>query len=371
MAIFKRGRIYWYDFIFNGTRHQCSTKQGNPRTARQIEAAHRTRLALGEVGITERTKVPTFIDFSVRFLAHMEGHCANKPRTYEFWEDATNRLLMHRPLAIAPLNAISESMIDGYTAATLKDVKAPTVNRTLAALRRSMRLAYKWRIIDRLPEISMLPGERERDFVLSKADRETYLNAAPEPLRLVATFLLETGLRLGEALALKWEHVSLEPIGEARRGSLRIINGKSKYAKRTLSLTDNATSLLQGQKELAKSEYVFVREDGSTPVSRYTLAQQHSSLRTALKLPKDFVLHSLRHTVLSQLGASGVDAFTIMRIAGHSSITISQKYVHPTPEVLENAFERFEEYRKSGQNSRHSLQKSLQSGAATAGSARN
>ncbi len=355
MAIFKRGKTYWYNFIFNGTRHQCSTKQGNPRTARQIEAAHRTQLAKGEVGIADRAKVPTFLDFSTRFLDHMKGHCANKPRTYEFWEDATNRLLMHRPLALAPLDRITEAMIDGYIDSSLKDVRIPTVNRTLAALRRSLRLAYKWRIIDRIPEIKMLPGERERDFVLSAKDRELYLATASEPLRSVSAFLLETGLRLGEALALKWEHVALDPIGDARHGSIRIINGKSKYAKRTLSLTDQASALLLHQRSRSKSGYVFVREDGITPVSRFTLAQQHSTLRRNLKLPKDFVLHSLRHTVLSQFGASGVDAFTIMRIAGHSSITISQKYVHPTPEVLENAFERLQEYRRGMRNSNDPL----------------
>ena len=360
MAIFKRGKVYWYNFIFNGVRHQRSTKQGNPRTARQIEAAHRTQLAKGEVGIADRPKVPTFLDFSARFLEHMKGHCANKPRTYEFWEDATNRLLMYRPLALAPLDRISEALIDGYTDSSLKDVKIPTVNRTLAALRRSLRLAYKWRIIDRIPEISMLPGERERDFVLCARDREIYLATASEPLRCVAAFLLGTGLRLGEALALKWEHVALKPIGEARHGSIRVVEGKSKYARRTLSLTDPAAALLLHQRSCCKSDFVFVREDGVTPVSRFTLAQQHSTLRRNLKLPKDFVLHSLRHTVLSQLGASGVDAFTIMRIAGHSSITISQKYVHPTPEVLENAFERLQEYRRGIKNSSDSLQFPLQ-----------
>jgi hypothetical protein len=46
--------------------------------------------------------------------------------------------------------------------------------------------------------------------------------------------------------------------------------------------------------------------------------------------------------MLTRLGESGADAFTIMRIAGHSSITVSQKYVHPTPESLERAFERLE-----------------------------
>jgi len=69
---------------------------------------------------------------------------------------------------------------------------------------------------------------------------------------------------------------------------------------------------------------------------------QHEGIRTALKLAEDFVIHSLRHTMLTRLGESGADAFTIMRIAGHSSVTVSQRYVHPTPEGMERAFERLE-----------------------------
>ena len=46
--------------------------------------------------------------------------------------------------------------------------------------------------------------------------------------------------------------------------------------------------------------------------------------------------------MLTRLGESGADAFTIMRIARHSSITVSQKYVHPTPELLERAIEGLE-----------------------------
>ncbi len=41
-------------------------------------------------------------------------------------------------------------------------------------------------------------------------------------------------------------------------------------------------------------------------------------------------------------GESGVDVFTIMRLAGHSSIVVSQRYVHPTPEAAERAFERLQ-----------------------------
>ena len=46
--------------------------------------------------------------------------------------------------------------------------------------------------------------------------------------------------------------------------------------------------------------------------------------------------------MLTRLGESGVEAFTIMRIAGHSSIVVSQRYIHPIPEAAERAFERLQ-----------------------------
>src|SRR3954447_20277056 len=85
VAIFKRGSIYWFHFVFNGEHVQRSTKQGNPRVARQIEAAHRTALAKGEVGIEERKPAPLFKDFAQKFVAHVEARHENKPQTVAFY----------------------------------------------------------------------------------------------------------------------------------------------------------------------------------------------------------------------------------------------------------------------------------------------
>ena len=52
MAIYKRGGVYWFSFIFSERRIQKSTKQGNRKAAIDIESAFRTALAKGEVGIT-------------------------------------------------------------------------------------------------------------------------------------------------------------------------------------------------------------------------------------------------------------------------------------------------------------------------------
>src|SRR5215469_13727187 len=53
MSVFKRGAVYWFEFVFNGRRFQRSTKQQNRKVATDIESAFRTALAKGEVGITE------------------------------------------------------------------------------------------------------------------------------------------------------------------------------------------------------------------------------------------------------------------------------------------------------------------------------
>ena len=51
--------------------------------------------------------------------------------------------------------------------------------------------------------------------------------------------------------------------------------------------------------------------------------------------------------MLTRLGEAGADAFTIMRIAGQSSVTVSQQYAHPSPESLEMAFERLDVLNRS------------------------
>jgi hypothetical protein len=61
--IYKRGKVYWYKFMWNGASVRESTKQGNDKVARQMESAHRTSLAKGEVGIRESKPVPTLKQF--------------------------------------------------------------------------------------------------------------------------------------------------------------------------------------------------------------------------------------------------------------------------------------------------------------------
>jgi hypothetical protein len=57
--------------------------------------------------------------------------------------------------------------------------------------------------------------------------------------------------------------------------------------------------------------------------------------------------------MLTRLGEAGADSFTIKRIAGHSSVTVSERYVHPTPEGLERAFEKLERLNEAARQNLH------------------
>ena len=345
MSIFKRGNVYWYHFLFNGEHIQKSTKQGNPRTARQMEAAHRTALAKGEVGIVETKTAPLFSELAKRFVAHIQTRHENKPRTIDFYVEKLAKLLRYAPIGKARADRIDEGVIEGYVVMRRALVCPATVNRELATLRRILRLAHEWREINRVPVVRLLPGERIREFVLSPKQEELYLTACPQPLHDIALLMLETGLRIGEALNLEWPDVTLKPLHGSRFGFLRIREGKSKSARRVVPLTDRALAMLRVRASASNGPFVFGNREGERYVStsinhlhRKAFAPKQDGKSRQL-FAGEFVLHSLRHTMLTRLGEAGVDAFTIMRIAGHSSIVVSQRYIHPTPESVERAFE--------------------------------
>ncbi len=341
MSVFKRGKVYWYEFVFKGERIRKSTHQRNRRAAEDIESAHRTALAKGDAGIFEKKKAPTLAEFKDEIVAHWKVKHKAKPNTLAFYEEKLDRLLEFALMASTPLDRIDEDLIERYVQHRRKTVKPGTVNRQLATLSVILTAARKWKIIDKLPLIERLAGEGRRDFVLAWKDEPTYLDAAPQPLRDMALLILDSGLRIGEAVNLRWCDVRLRPAHQAKFGYIRIPGGKTRYAERNLSLTKRVGEMLRGRFAERSSGLVFPNHNGVLYDVPY-LDHLHQKVRDDLKWSNEFVIHSLRHTMLTRLGESGASAFTIMRIAGHSSITVSQRYVHPSPESLERAFERFE-----------------------------
>ena len=80
---------------------------------------------------------------------------------------------------------------------------------------------------------------------------------------------------------------------------------------------------------------------------------------------KSFEPYCLRHSALTRLAEAGCDAFTLARIAGHSSITITQRYCHPQADAIERAFGKLAGGHNSGHNAKLALSAAAEDDVAT------
>jgi integrase len=337
MSIFKRGDVYWYKFMWNGRSIRESAKTGNDKTARKLEAAHKTRLAEGLVGIREKKSVPTFKAFCTE---RIEPYAKALSSTKWTWYRAgTRALLKYAPLANMPLDEIRGEHAAGFSAwRTGQEITPGAINSNLRVLRRVLRLAADWGVIDVAPKLQLLPGEGRRERVITPDEEQTYLAKCAPFLREVFTVLIDTGLRPDELHRMQWQEISWPTAG--KRGSILVLTGKTSAARRLIPMTPRVLATLADRWELQGKPaqgWVWPSETKTGHIDHSTTKKQHcKALKDAKVAP--FVLYSLRHTFLTRLGASGCDVWTLMRIAGHSSIAISSRYVHPHADTIDRAF---------------------------------
>lgn len=160
-------------------------------------------------------------------------------------------------------------------------------------------------------------------------------------------FILQTGLRSGELIGLKWEDIdfdkktlTVQRSMEYRYnvGEWRVGEPKSKSGYRTIPLTDEAINILNKQREKNKSlkvlpmewsGFVFLCENG-TPItnSTYDVALMNICKKNDIKR---FSMHVLRHTFATRCIEAGMKPKTLQVILGHSNIGITMNlYVHTT-----------------------------------------
>lgn len=350
--IYKRGDVYWYKFMWQGKLVRESTKQGNDKVARQMEAAHRTSLAKGEVGIREKQVSPTLADFIEKRFEPWARSTFEKtsPKTwFDYYRVGLRNILAYKPLASAKLDEINGESISRFAAhRQAQGLQISSVNSSLQVLRRVLRVAVEWGELSAAPSVKMLSGARSRERVVNPLEEAKYLAASPETLAAVAAVLIDTGLRPEECFRLRWESITWF---NGRHGTLLVTHGKTAAARRVLPMTPRVRNILETRWEASGKPvegWVWSASTCSGHLEGSSLKKQHAK---ALRLSgvRPFVLYSLRHTFLTRLGESGCDAWTLARIAGHSSIAMSTRYVHPSEDAVLNAMSRLD-----GHNSGHS-----------------
>ncbi|HUQ91205.1 MAG TPA: site-specific integrase [Bryobacteraceae bacterium] len=376
--VYKRGRTWWYKFIWNGEPIRESTKQSNKRVAEQIESARKTQFAKGEVGIRDKKPVPTLREFAeTDFLPFVRSTFGAKQKTLSYYANGTARLLEYRELADAELDEITGEQIAGF-AQLRRDagLKVASINRELQALRRMFALATEWRKVEKaLPRVKMIPGEAHRERILSAEEEQQYLEAAtalgeaivlsysraldgiravlrdevplkprdPLMLRDVGTLLLDCGLRPEECFRLKWDQV--------RDGVIEIHDGKTENARRRIPLSQRASGVLAMRRtETSLDGWVFPAPTISGHIEPSSLKKQHDKACQLAKVAA-FPLYTFRHTCLTRW-APHMDPWTLAYLAGHRDMSITKRYVHPQEHATRAAMEKAREV-QTGHKSGH------------------
>jgi len=336
-----------------------------------VDKGERLQARLGIVDQRNaEAKIPTVKEFWEKtFQSYAESLYIAK--TFKGWIRPGLRAVMkYKPLAEQRINLVTITDIVTFRTYRAKSwnchthehgVKPRTVNASLRALRLMLNYAVEAKVIIAAPDFKkkMLPGETTRDRVVSQREWMRYLTVAEERMAQVHTLMMETGVRPDEAHRLRWEQIYWN---RGPRGQFTTLLGKSKAAGRTLSLTKRTREILQMRHSEAGKPakgWIFPADTKSGHVNASTFKRQHDKVFRLIReqSPDDpveyFVPYSLRHTYLTRLATTPIptrmpdgsviglkiDVHTFKRIAGHSSIEMSLRYVHPEESHIVAAME--------------------------------
>jgi integrase len=319
MAIYQRKKAgVWYaDFYVDGKRVQETTGTRNKREAEKFLAL---RLSEVERGQYFRPVRITVSEFGQR---HMEYAKANKRSWLR-----DEQIMTHLNAAFGPmqLTDIGPFPIERYKIDRVKVVSPATVNREIALLKHLFNLAEQWVVFqgrNPVKGIKFLSENNLQYRSLSDAEEATLIRHCSPYLQDLVTFAINTGLRFGDILDMKWEGVNLDD---------RTINVFVKKTRRFLDLplNDAAAAVVRSWHGIRKGDYVFYNPETGGQWKDLWLGLKKACRKAGLA---EVTWHTFRHTFASRLTAAGADLVTIKELLGHSSISVTMRYAHTNREA--------------------------------------
>jgi integrase len=314
--------------------------EGTKRQA-QIECARLIAEIQGGVTVDpSRITVAEFLDRFQRDWVALHVSAASAQRY------ATSLSFVRRHLGDRRLQALRPADLAGLYATLVRAGLAPrSVEHVHVVLHRALRQAKLWDLLrDNPAELVKPPAVDDEEIIILQPDRARELldGLYGQPLYLIASLGLATGLRRSEILALRWRDVDLDAgrltveraLEQTIAHGVRVKGPKTKYGRRTISLPAHAVADLRAHWR-AQQEQRLALGMGKSPDDSPVLATFDGKLqspgaisaawRRAMKVigMPEITLHSLRHTHASMLVASGMNILTISRRRGHASPTIT------------------------------------------------
>lgn len=350
MSLYKRGGIWWYDIQIRDTHIRESTGRTSRAAAAQAEALRKAQPIQQEGDATTWEPAPRFDEFALDdFAAWSENQHCGHPSTHERYMRSIK--ILTRFFGQRALDTITTADVERFkiirshqqrkNARDRRTVTPAAVNRDIAVLRILFNLAIRLKKATTNPVrgVKLLPEHNLQMRVVSFDEEEVYLAAAPQPLRDVATLILETGMRPGEVFRLTKSDVNPE------LGFLRIPAGKTDFARRAIPLTGRAREVLTRRMLTATTDWLFPAPWNLTrPLGSVRKAHVAAYWKAGINPP--FRLYDLRHTALTRVAMAGVDLPTLRELAGHASIQMTMRYLHPTPQHKVAAVFKLEMFRR-------------------------
>lgn len=290
------------------------TKQEALRWAHDLESeANRS----GWVADTRAAEKTTLKELLLRYASEVtptkRGAVSEKSRINSIVRCA----IAHRTLA-----KLTSSDVATYRDERLKSVAPATIVRELNTISHAIEIGSRewgfWLPRNPVKLVRRPPVPRGRTRRFKEGEEELLLSACDRGrtplLKPLIVLAIETGMRRGELLDLRWEHVDLK----LRVAHLPLTkNGDS----RDVPLSRRAIHILQSLKsEGQRSERVF-------PVTGNSVRLAFEHLRVRAGMP-DFHFHDLRHEAISRLFEKGLNIAEVSAISGHRELKMLQRYTH-------------------------------------------
>ncbi len=228
------------------------------------------------------------------------------------------------------LYEINPQMIEKFKSERMKNVSPARVNRNLACLKCMFNRAIEWGKAKENPvkKIKMLKENNKRLRYLEKEECERLIAACLPHQQPIVITALNTGMRRGEILSLKWENVDLV------RGIIYVLNTKN-GDKREIPINRKLMQVFKAIEHNSNGEYVFSKANG---MSYKDIRNGFTTAMNACGI-ENFRFHDLRHTFASHLVMGGIDLNTVRELLGHKSLTMTLRYAHLSPEHKRKAVE--------------------------------
>ena len=337
----RRGKWH-YRFMLNGIGYSGSTglagTERNRNAAMRIEAEKHRLVTEGRADLL-KLEVRLLRDAAESFLEWSKGEHRSHPATYQ--RHKTSFASLTEFFGSLPVHAITPGRIEDYKSwrRNTHKVRDVTVRHDLHALSVFFQYCRKQNWCPRNPvrEVA-IPGDADsqRQHAISDTEEAAYFAAARRrfpALYDVGRLMLLQGLRPDEVMRVQVADVDLAA------GTLRVRDGKTKAARRTLTLTGEARSILAARsKKAGVSGWLFPGKTKGTRLTKLNGSHDKILEQTGLS----FCLYDLRHTFATRLAAAGVDSFTLAAILGHSGVRCVSRYVHPSAEHQAEAMRRYE-----------------------------